>query len=62
MMLLKLQEAMVESSNNIEDAAEYILSTLERNGMMPPFSNDIFMTQSAQWGPAQAMGHDWDPE
>jgi hypothetical protein len=50
-MLLKLMEMMVEAPEDIEVAANDILTRLERAGMKPPKD-----------GPYSFSTHDWTPE
>ncbi len=42
-MLLKIMESLLEAPEDIEEAAEYLLTHIEKNGMMPPlYSYDYF--------------------
>lgn len=42
--------------------ADDILNTIEREGMMPPFTYDIFLQEFHKYGIGAANGHKWEPE
>ena len=50
-MLLKLQEAMVESPQDFDKAAEYILSHLEKSGMIYCEKRDLGNDLGELWTP-----------
>lgn len=52
-MVLKLMESMVEAPEDLEEAADYLLAHLEKNGMRPPHTKVIN---------CNCYDHEWEEE
>lgn len=53
-MILKLMETLVEAPEELEEAAEYILTHMEKVGMLPPYNPshlDHGAVTDCQWEP-----------
>ncbi len=59
-MLLKIQEMLVEAPDSLEDAANQILTRIEKVGMKPPYSNKMFQRDAKIY--IDADGCQWEPE
>jgi len=63
-MLLKLMESMIEAPEDIEQAADYLLSRLEKAGMLPPLAT--FTKKLSDVGPGSISWsiekHVWERE
>jgi hypothetical protein len=60
-VLLKIQEAMVEAPDEIDEAADYILKAMERAGMFPPAYAKPIKSEYAEPGDYQSC-FEWEPE
>lgn len=57
-MILKIMEALVEAPEELEEAAEYILTHIEKAGMIPPYNPphlDHGAVQDCQWDPEETV-------
>jgi hypothetical protein len=61
-MILTLIETLVEAPSDINEAAEYILSHIEKAGMLPPVITILPYSYNRAEGTYGFEVNEWEPE